>query len=30
MIIGISSKFDFGAWHHKVYTFENIDTLKDW
>ena len=30
MIIGISSKFDFGAWHHKVYTFENQETAEKW
>ena len=30
MIIGISSKFDFGAWHHKVYTFENQQEAEKW
>lgn len=30
MIIGISSKFDYGAWHHKVYTFENQETAEKW
>ena len=30
MIIGISSKFDFGSWHHKVYTFENNEAAEKW
>lgn len=30
MIIGISSKFDFGHWNHKVYTFESQATAEKW
>lgn len=30
MIIGISSKYDFGAWHNKVYTFEDNETAEKW
>ena len=30
MIIGISSKFEFGDWNHKVYTFETQETAEKW
>ena len=30
MIIGISSKFEFGDWNHRVYTFETKETAEKW
>ena len=30
MIIGISSKFNFGSWDHNVYTFDNEAAAEKW
>ena len=30
MIIGISSKFDFGRWNHNVYAFDNESAAEKW
>lgn len=27
-IYGVSSKFDFGAWHHIVYQFDSAETAE--
>lgn len=29
-IYGVSSKFDFGAWHHIVYQFDSAETAEKW
>lgn len=30
MIIGISSKYDFGSWNHNVYIFDDEATANKW
>ena len=30
MIIGVSSKYDFGHWSHRVYTFETKEAAEKW
>ena len=29
-IYGVSSKYDFGAWIHKVYVFSDRDSAEKW
>lgn len=29
-IYGVSSKYDFGAWNHKVYVFSDRDSAEKW
>ena len=29
-IYGVSSKYDFGAWNHKVYVFDDRDSAEKW
>lgn len=29
-IYGVSSKFDFGAWDHTVYVFDNKEDAEKW
>jgi hypothetical protein len=29
-IYGVSSKYDFGAWSHKVYVFSDRDSAEKW
>ena len=29
-IYGVSSKFDFGSWHHMVYVFGNKESAEKW
>lgn len=29
-IYGVSSKFNFGAWDHTVYVFENMTDAEEW
>lgn len=29
-IYGVSSKYDFGAWSHKIYVFDDRDSAEKW
>lgn len=29
-IYGVSSKFDFGAWDHRVYVFDDKEKAQEW
>lgn len=29
-IYGVSSKFDFGAWHHTGYVFDDLKKAQEW
>lgn len=29
-IVGVSSKYQFRSWHHKVYVFNSIDKAYTW
>lgn len=29
-IYGVSSKYEFGAWHHKLYVFYSKEAAEEW